>query len=185
MKVILLKYRFLPAVLALVVLVAVYLLALRPTIELWRANRVLESEFVAAVSPEYQQDFTERKLANISKILKGYRADSMSFKSKLSSVVATLAERQHVKLTDVPDERNAADSNKFVLQQLQLRGDFFSLLRLYHELEHVPETGYIRTVAFTAQDQPGTGERSGLIDMSILFIGIGRQEKDMSQKRFK
>jgi len=59
----------------------------------------------------FQPGYSERKSANISRILNMYKVDTVNYRSNIISKISSIAEKENVKLSEVPVEDPALHSN--------------------------------------------------------------------------
>ena len=140
------KKEYLLLAVSVVMLVVCYQLAFKKTIEAWQLHRQLESQLSKSGNVNFQPGYSERKSANISRILNMYKVDTVNYRSNIISKISSIAEKENVKLSEVPVEDPALHSNKLIIQKLAFEGDYFPLLKTLNELEKTSGIGMIRSI---------------------------------------
>jgi len=140
------KKEYLLLAASVVMLVICYQLAFKKSIEAWHQHRQLASQAAQSVSGSFQPAYSERKSANISKILNLYKADTVNFRSNIIGRISSIAEKENVKLAEVPADDPSLHNNKIIHQKLAFEGDYFSLVKTLNELQKTPEIGVVRSI---------------------------------------
>ena len=122
-----------------------YRLALKHTIEAWQAHGELQAKLTRSTDLSYQPGYLERKSANIDKIISQYRADTAEFRSNIINTISSMAEKENVKLTEVPVQDISYRTDHFMIEKLGFEGDYFSLVRLAHGLQLTSNIGIVRS----------------------------------------
>ena len=138
-----------------------YQLAFKLTINDWQLNRQLTGEALQSGDLSYQPGYLERKDRNLEKILALYRSDTTLFRSSTLSAIAALAEKNRVKLTDVPVQESVYHTGRSIVQKLSFEGDFFALNGFLNQLESLGGVGMSRAVNFKTVRkgaEPGSGK---------------------------
>jgi len=138
------KPYLLPAGTAILLLIC-YQLALKKTLAAWQVSRQLKAQVLRSADLTYQPAYLERKNANLGKLLARFRADTLAFRSSVISALSAMAEKEHVKLSEVPLQNPQYHTDRFTIQKLTFEGDFFALLKVLHQLEAMPGTGLVRS----------------------------------------
>src|SRR5665213_1775802 len=87
---------------AIIALLISYQLAFKRTIEAWHIHTGLEKQLAQSSEVAYQPGYLERKDNKLDKIINLYKADTLDFRSNIIGVISSIAERENVKLTEVP-----------------------------------------------------------------------------------
>ncbi|HTK21474.1 MAG TPA: hypothetical protein VL442_18270 [Mucilaginibacter sp.] len=140
------KKEYLLLTASLLMLVICYQLAFKKTIEAWHVHKKLTSKLTQSSSVNFQPGYSERKNANISRILNLYKADTISFRSNTISRISSIAEKENVKLSNVPVEDPMLHNNQHIIQKLAFEGDYFALIKTLNELQNTPGIGMIRSI---------------------------------------
>lgn len=73
------KKEYLLLVASVVMLVVCYQLAFKKTFEAWHLHKQLETQLSQSANTNFQPGYSERKSANISRLLNLYKADTVNF----------------------------------------------------------------------------------------------------------
>jgi hypothetical protein len=122
-----------------------YRLAFKHTIEAWKIHNELQSKLTRSTDLSYQPEYLERKNANIDKSISQYKADTTEFRSNIINTISSIAEKENVKLTEVPVQDVSYRTDHFIIEKLGFEGDYFSLVRLAHDLQLTSNIGMIRS----------------------------------------
>lgn len=161
------KKEYLLLAASVVMLVICYQLAFKKSIEAWHQHRQLQAQAAQSVSGSFQPGYSERKSANISKILNLYKADTVNFRSNIISRISLVAEKENVKLSEVPADDPSLHNNKIIHQKLTFEGDYLSLVKTLNELQKTPEIGVIRSIDLKAAPANGDERHSGQPTMAV------------------
>ena|ERR1700743_391509 len=125
-----------------------YKLAFKGTIEAWKNNRQLKEQLTRSTDLSYQPGYLERKNNNLEKILKFYKADTAAFRNHSIDIISSIAEKENVKLSEVPTQDPFYHTDKFIIQKLGFEGDFFSLTKVFHQLQLTNDIGIVRSATY-------------------------------------
>jgi hypothetical protein len=128
----------------IIVLLLSYQLAFKKTLEAWQHNTSLKHQLAQSTDLSYQPEYQERKNNNLGKIVNLYKADTLNFRSNIISIISSIAEKENVKLTEVPTQDPLYRTPQFIIQKLNFEGDYFSLAKVLNELQRAKEIGVIR-----------------------------------------
>lgn len=126
-----------------------YQLAFKNTITAWQTNSQLKKQLAQATDLSYQPDYLQRKNNNLNKVIELYRVDSNAFRNNSISKIAIIAEKENVKLSEVPLQDPFFHTEHLIIQKLELEGDYFSLIKTINNLQQTVGIGIIRSVTFT------------------------------------
>ena len=129
----------------ILLLFASYQLAFKKTIEAWQLNSSLEKELSQSNDIAIQPDYLERKDKNLDKLIGLYKADTTALRNNLINSVSLLADKENVKLSEVPVQDVANISDYFIIERLQFEGDYFSLMKLSGRLQQENGIGMIKS----------------------------------------
>jgi len=132
----------------ILLLLVSYQLAFKKTIEAWQIHKQLRAQLAQATDLSYQPGYPERKNSNLSKIIDHYKEDSVAFRSSSINTLASIAEKENVKLSEVPIQDPLFHADKFIIQKLNFEGDFFALTRVLHQLPAVSGIGFVRAATY-------------------------------------
>lgn len=121
-----------------------YRLAFKHTIAAWRTNSRLKTRLAHAADASYQPGYLERKGKNLDKVIGSYKADTLGFRSNIISTISTIAERENVKLTEVPVQDVVYNTDHFIIEKLDFEGDYFSLSKAANNLQATSGIGVVR-----------------------------------------
>lgn len=157
----------------IVLLVICYQLAFRKTIEAWQVHKQLALQLTQSSNVNFQPGYSERKTANISRILNLYKADTANFRSNIVSRISSISEKENVKLSEVPADDPSLHNNKLIYQKLAFEGDYFSLVKTLNELQKTPEIGVIRSIDLKSAP-PNDNERGAKPHSMIVELVFTR-----------
>jgi len=132
----------------LILLVASYRFAFKNTIEAWQMHHSLITKLDQSADLSYQPQYLERKLNNLNKTIGLYMADTTELRNNIISTIASVAEKQNVKLTEVPVQDVSYSNEKYGIEKLGFEGDYTSLLKLANALQSTAKIGLIRSETF-------------------------------------
>ena len=152
-----------------------YQLSFRKTVEAWILHRQLTGQVAKANNLDYQPGYLERKSTNLDNILNLYKADTSLLRSNIISTITLVAEKQNVKLIEVPTQDAFYHTDKFIIQKLNFEGNFFDLNKFLNQLHSLDQIGMIRSVDFKLIT-PGSGaENEKKLTMQIyLELSTGK-----------
>lgn len=139
-----------------------YQLAFKKTIEAWQIGKDLKDKQNLKADLSYQPGYLKRKNANLDSIISRYRADTANFRNSSISTISVIAEKQGVKLSEVPVQDASFNSEKVVIQKLTFEGDFFSITKTLNVLQGTKGIGFVRSVSY----------RLGRTDEGKLFADV-------------
>jgi hypothetical protein len=142
------KREYLLIAASLLLLVISYRLAFKKTLEAWREHSHLKTELAQSPGLEVQPAYLNRKNHNIDQIINLYKTDTIAFRSNAISAIASIAEKEGVKLSEVPTQDPIYHTDKYIIQKLDFEGDYFALTRMLNQLQATKGTGMCRSVTF-------------------------------------
>ena len=142
------KKEYLLIIASLLLLIISYQLAFKKTIEAWQVHSHLKKELSQSAGLDLQPAYLERKNHNIDQIIGLYKTDTVAFRSNAISTIASIAEKEDVKLSGVPTQDPIYQTNKFIIQKLDFEGDYFALTRMFNQLQSTIGIGMCRSAAF-------------------------------------
>jgi hypothetical protein len=144
-----------------------YQLALKNTIAAWQIHKQLTAEVTRATDLSFQPAYLERKNANLNRIIGRYQTDTLVFRSNSLSIIAAIAGKQNVKLSEVPLQDPLFHTDKFIIQKLNFDGDYFSITKFLNRLQATSGIGMIRSI-----DYKITGIRSNTEETKKLMVEV-------------
>ena len=142
------KKEYLLVTASVLLLIISYQLALKKTIEAWQEHSRLKKELSQSVGIDVQPAYLNRKNHNIDQIINIYKTDTTAFRSTAISAIASMAEKENVKLSEVPSQDPIYDTDKFIIQKLDFEGDYFALTRILNQLLAAKGIGMCRSASF-------------------------------------
>jgi hypothetical protein len=139
------KNEYLLVVGAVLLLLLSYRLAFKKTIEAWQLNSDLKARVSLSNDIAVQPEYLERKNTNLNRLIDLYKADTTALRNNLINIVSLLADKENVKLSEVPVQDIANVSEHFIIERLHFEGDYFSLMRLSQKLQEEKGIGMIRS----------------------------------------
>lgn len=125
-----------------------YQLAFKKTIEVWQINKNLKMTLNKSSDLSNQPVYLERKNGNLSKILNHYKTDTINFRSNTISIIASIAAKERVKLSEVPLQDPIFHTDQFIIQKLNFEGTFFALTKVLNNLQATSGIGSIRSANY-------------------------------------
>jgi hypothetical protein len=125
-----------------------YKLAFQKTLGAWRTNTQLKSELEQVADIRYQPDYLMRKNVNLTRIIDLYKSDTIAFRNNSLSTISIIADKQNVKLSEVPLQEPILHTNNLIIQKLNFEGDFFALTKTINALQTANNIGVIRSVSY-------------------------------------
>lgn len=124
-----------------------YLSAFRKTIEAWQLNKRLKSQLSQSAELTVQPAYLERKNHNLDIIINRYKIDTVQFRSNIINTIASVAEKQGIKLSEVPLQDPLFHTNKYIMQKLNFEGGYFALVKTLDQLQKTAGIGIVRSVS--------------------------------------
>lgn len=155
---------------SVLILIICYQLAFKKTIEAWHLHKQLTSQLSQSSNVNFQPGYSERKNANISCILNLYKADTVNFRSNIIGRISSIAEKENVKLSEVPVEDPALRHNQLIIQKLAFEGDYFSLIKTLNELQKTTGIGMIRSIDIKSVDSHFNENSSKKLTLTIQLV---------------
>jgi hypothetical protein len=130
----------------LLLLLVSYQLAFKKTILAWQQHQEMSSRLEQTTDLSYQPGYMERKERNLQAALGRYRVDTVAFRNLIINQIALIAEKENVRLKEVPDQDPFYHTDKLIIQKLVFEGDYFSLVRLLNSLQSAAGVGVVRSL---------------------------------------
>jgi hypothetical protein len=157
---------------AAVLLLAVsYQLAFRHTFAALQLRHKLRQELAGAGDLSVQPAYLDRKFKNLDELTARYRADTSVFRAAVINAVTLIADEQHARLTEVPGIDTSFNRKGLIVQKMSLKGDFFSLLKVYDQLNSRANIGLVRSLTIKEPPHHDAAEDRQLA-MDIYLCGI-------------
>lgn len=151
-----------------------YQLAFRKTLEAWQTNRQLKTQLAQAADLSYQPAYLQRKNHNLDKIIAFYKTDTAAFRSNSISAIASIAEKEQVKLSEVPVQNPLYRADEFTIQKLRFEGGFFPLIKVLDQLQALRDIGIIRSVAFKTTETRSATAPAKKLTLEVYLETVNR-----------
>ncbi|SHL98138.1 hypothetical protein [Mucilaginibacter sp. OK098] len=161
------EYLFIASV--IILLLISYQLAFKKTLEAWQINKQLKTQIAQASDLSIQPAYLERKNNNLSKIISTYKTDTITFRSNIINTISIIAEKEHVKLSEVPLADPLFHNDKFIIQKLSFEGDFFALTKVLNQLQAAKGVGVVRSISYKSIALNSKNDDVKKIVMGIYF----------------
>ncbi len=146
-----------------------YQLAFKKTIEAWKLNSSLEKKLSQSNDIAIQPDYLERKNKNLDKLIGLYKADTTALRNNLINVVSLLADKENVKLSEVPMQDIANISDHYIIERLQFEGDYFSLMKLSDRLQQENDIGMIRSESLKVTEVNTSSSKVKKLGLEVML----------------
>jgi len=146
-----------------------YRFAFKNTIEAWQNNKQLRIQLSQNTGISYQPGYLERKSKNIETILQLYKADTITFRNNVINIASLIAEKENVKLIEVPAQNVSYTTGRSIIQMLNFEGDYFSLTKVFHRLERTNGIGIIRSANWERHDLHSNSQESKKLVLEIYL----------------
>ncbi|MDB5002080.1 MAG: hypothetical protein JWQ34_305 [Mucilaginibacter sp.] len=155
---------------AVLLLLLCYKLAFKNTIEAWQTHAQLNNQLAQATDISIQPDYLQRKNINLNKVINLYKADTIAFRNNSISKISIIAEKENVKLSEVPLQDPFFHTDKLIIQKLNLEGDYFALTKTVNILRSTAGIGIIRSISYKLTRAKGNSDDKKLIADVYLEI---------------
>lgn len=149
-----------------------YGLAFRPTITAWQMHKQLNQQLEQSSDLSYQPQALERENVNLTQILARYKIDTATFRSTSISAIALLAERNQVKLDEIPISDPLYRTENFSIQKLSFEGRFFDLLKFLVQLQQQTGIGIVRSINFKTIELRQSANSSKKLVLEVYLESI-------------
>jgi len=153
----------------IVLILLCYQLAFKKTIAAFQVNSRLKTQLTQASDVAYQPGYLERKTKNLEMILARYQADTLSLRGNTLATIASIAEREDVKLSGVPNQDPAFNTGHFIIQKLDFEGNYSALVKTLNHLEEQQNIGVPRSVTLKAVEERTSDKAARKTVMEILM----------------
>ena len=161
------KKEYLLIAAAVFLLLVSYRFAFSNTIQAWQTNKQLKSKLEQSGDVTYQPAYLERKAGNLDKIIALYKADTTELRNNILNTISSVAEKQNVKLTEVPVQNATFHTGHFIIEKLGFEGDYFALMKTLNQLQSTKDIGMIRSF-----DYKVTGVKSANDGVKKLVLEV-------------
>ncbi len=166
------KKEYLLIIAAIVLLLISYQFAVKKTVEAWHTHKQLKQQLAQAADLSVQPAYLERKNSNLNKILNRYKTDTVTFRSNTVSAIALIAEKENVKLSEVPLQDPLFRTDQFIIQKLNFEGSFFALTKVLNQLQAANGIGMMRAVGYKAIGLHSGNDGEKKLVMEVYFEAV-------------
>ena len=146
-----------------------YELAFKKTLEAWQLNSNLKSRLLQSNNIAVQPEYLKRKNTNLDKLIGLYKADTTVLRNNLINIVSLLANKENVKLSEVPVQDPANISEHFIIERLHFEGDYFSLMRLSEKLQKENNIGMVRSESWKVSELNTSSNKVKKLGLEMLL----------------
>lgn len=146
-----------------------YSLAFKKTLNAFQTHQQLKSKLSEVSDLSYQPDYLERKNKNLDLILKQYQSDSLALRGNTLSQISEIAEKEGVKLSEVPVQDPFYNTPNFIIERLDFEGDYFALLKTLNHLQSTKGIGIPRSEVWGSISKNNTPIDSKKLKLQILL----------------
>lgn len=146
-----------------------YQLAFKKTIQAWQTNSQLKAQLAQASDLSYQPGYLQRKTQNLEMILARYRTDTLSLRGNTIATIASIAEKEGIKLSGVPDQDPAFNTARFIIQKLDFEGSYPALVKTLSRLEEQQNIGVPRSISLKTIEERTADKTTGKTVMEVLM----------------
>ncbi len=157
-----------------ILLLISYQLAYKKTIEAWQLNHSLKRQLAQSTDVSVQPQYQERKNANLGKIIDLYKADTIEFRNNIIGAISSIAEKENVKLSEVPTRDPLYHSTQFIIQKFKFEGDYFSLTKVLKQLEKANGIGVIRSTSMKTTRPRSEDKKDEKLTLEAYIIIINK-----------
>jgi hypothetical protein len=154
---------------AVVLLLLSYQLAFKKTMEAWQINKHLKAQLFEATNLSYQPAYLERKNKNLTNIIGRYKTDTVAFRSNIISTISAIAEKENVKLSEVPVQDPLYHTDQFIIQKLNFEGSFFALTKVLKQLQATKGIGVVRSASYKAVNVRSNTDEAKKLTMEVYL----------------
>lgn len=166
------KKQYLLPVGIVIMLIACYQFAFKKTFVAWQLNRQLNKQVTISVDQSIQPLYLIRKNKNLSNILALYRTDTAGFRNTAINEIAEIAQKENVKLSDVPSTDPIYNADHAVIQKVELEGEYFSLERVLMALQKATDLGRIRSLTYQKIKLRTESEDKQRLYLNVFFESV-------------
>jgi len=153
----------------IVLILLCYQLAFKKTIAAFQVNSHLKMQLAQASDVAYQPEYLDRKAQNMETILARYKTDTLNLRGNTIATIASIAEKEDVKLSGVPNQDPAFNTAHFIIQKLDFEGNYPALVKTLSHLEEQQNIGVPRSVALKTVEERTSDKAARKTVMEILM----------------
>ena len=163
------KKQYLLVTVTILLLLISYYFSFRHTINAWQLKARLQEQLAETGNLSLQPGYLIRKNNNLKEIIKLYHADTTNFRNNIINTIAILAEKNDVKLIEVPVQSALFHTDKYIIQQLNFEGGFFNLNKFLDQLQTSKNIGKPRSVIFRMETVRNSATPSSRLVMQVYL----------------
>ncbi len=134
---------------AIILLMACYRFAFSKTVAAWQLHKQLKTQLTTASDPGIQPAYLVRKSANLGKILDSYRTDTITLRSNAINTITEIAQKENVKLSEVPLPDPIYHTEQYIIQKIEIEGNYFGLLSFQNQIQKVKGIGQVCSATYS------------------------------------
>jgi hypothetical protein len=157
----------------IVALLLGYRLAFKNTVDAWQTNQQLTAQLAQSADLSYQPDYLQRKNSNLNKVIDLYKTDTVNFRSNCINKVSIIAEKENVKLNEIPVSDPAFNTEKWIVQKITLKGDYFALTKTINHIQGTAGIGVVRSINYRVPRNQSDAEKTKEM-MADVFLEIAK-----------
>ncbi|ABG60433.1 hypothetical protein [Cytophaga hutchinsonii] len=164
--------KYLPHLIVVVTLIAVYQFGISKTINLYNENQELEQRLNKALTADEEILKLNSEVRYLKKQLSEYTIDSVKNKEFIFHALAEFCKSTHVQLREFPVE-SVANKENYIIEtnKIVAEGQYGDLLKLLHFIEFKGKIGRVSSVSFyTLRDHK---KQKDILLMNIYIQTLG------------
>lgn len=164
--------KYLPHLIVVVTLIAVYQFGISKTINLYNENQELEQRLNKALTADEEILKLNNEVRYLKKQLSEYTIDSVKNKEFIFHALAEFCKSTHVQLREFPVE-SVANKENYIIEtnKIVAEGQYGDLLKLLHFIEFKGKIGRVSSVSFyTLRDHK---KQKDILLMNIYIQTLG------------
>jgi hypothetical protein len=165
--------KYLPLIVVLFVVIAVYQFGISKTIDLYSENQALSEQLNKALTADEGILKLTKEVHYLKKQLSEYTVDSIKNKEFIFHALAEFCKGTNVQLRELPVE-NVSNKGDYIIEtnKIVAEGQFGDLLKLLHYIEFKGKIGRVSSVTFyTIRDHK---KQKDILLMNIYIQTLGK-----------
>jgi len=147
-----------------------YQLAFKNTLEAWKLNKKL-NEQIDGVTLSEQPAYLQRQDKAMAAVIRSYRADTLNYRNNIVSQISEAGDKEHVRIVEVPIQTDLS-TRQYLVQKVNLKGDFFALLRTLNHLQQLNGIGYVRSLLLKKNRNQNQIKEDNEVVMEVYIAAI-------------
>jgi len=164
--------KYLPHIVVLLTVIAVYQFAISKTIDLYFENKQLTSQLAKVLTADEEIVKLNTEVQYLKKQLSEYTVDSIKNKEFIFHALAQFCKNTHVQLREFPVE-SVSNKEDYIIEtnKIVAEGQYGDLLKLLHFIEFQGKIGRVSSVSFyTVRDHK---KQKDILLMNIYIQTLG------------